>query len=76
MSACVGCGRNDQPAPYGEGYCERCWFTDEQRELGRLRAGISTVRGMCTDGEPLEVIDAKLGELLGSPASDETEATS
>jgi hypothetical protein len=33
-------------------------------EVDRLRAGISWVRGMCTDGEPLEVIDAKLGEIL------------
>ena len=35
-----------------------------EAEVGRLRAGISWVRGMCTDGESLVAIDAKLGEIL------------
>jgi hypothetical protein len=38
--------------------------TEASEEVERLRAGISWVRGMCTDGEPLEAIDAKLGEIL------------
>jgi hypothetical protein len=33
-------------------------------ENARLRAGISWVRGMCSDGEAIEAIDAKLGEIL------------
>lgn len=33
-------------------------------EVELLRAGIQWVRGMCSDREPLEAIDAKLGEIL------------
>jgi hypothetical protein len=33
-------------------------------ERDRYRAGIQWVRGMCSDGEPLEAIDAKLGGIL------------
>lgn len=41
---------------------------DWMAEVERLRAGISWVRGLCSDGEPLDVIDAKLGDLLGGEA--------
>ena len=40
------------------------FFSDVTAERDRLRAGISWARGMCSDGEPVEKIDAYLGELL------------
>jgi hypothetical protein len=35
-----------------------------QAEVDRLRAGIQWARGLCSDGEPHEKIDAFLGGLL------------
>lgn len=52
----------DDPIAHG-----RRW----KAELDQLRAGVQWVRGMCSDGEPLEVIDAKLGEILNGAAPDQ-----
>lgn len=43
-------------------------------DVDRLRAGISWARGMCSDSEPHEQIDAFLGRLLDPPALDEEDA--
>lgn len=40
-------------------------------ELDRLRAGVSWARGMLTDTEPPEKVDAFLGRLLDPAALDE-----
>lgn len=49
---------------HGERDRLQAMFTAGAADYERLRAGVSYVRGMCSDGEPLELIDAKLGEIL------------
>lgn len=50
---CVGC--EERPGVHGEGYCDNCWFSDEQREIAGLNAEVERLRervGSLMLGEP------------------------
>lgn len=66
---CAGCEERPGVHTNDDGiFCDQCWFSDEQREIAGLRAGISWARGMCTDGDPHERIDHFLGCVLAGKA--------